>query len=75
MPGSFFDTNVLLYVASGDPAKADRAGHDIFIELAGEDFEKSVTAAAVEHAFKAHAESKLAKVDWTRGSHWLSVGA
>jgi len=25
MPGSFFDTNVLLYVASGDPTKADRA--------------------------------------------------
>jgi predicted nucleic acid-binding protein len=25
MPGSFFDTNVLLYVTSGDPAKADRA--------------------------------------------------
>jgi predicted nucleic acid-binding protein len=25
MPGSFFDTNVLLYVASGDAAKADRA--------------------------------------------------
>jgi predicted nucleic acid-binding protein len=25
MPGSFFDTNVLLSVASGDPAKADRA--------------------------------------------------
>jgi predicted nucleic acid-binding protein len=25
MPGSFFDTNVLLYAASGDPAKADRA--------------------------------------------------
>jgi len=25
MPGSFFDTKVLLYVASGDPAKADRA--------------------------------------------------
>jgi predicted nucleic acid-binding protein len=25
MPGSFFDTNVLLYVASGDPAKANRA--------------------------------------------------
>jgi predicted nucleic acid-binding protein len=23
MPGNFFDTNVLLYVASGDPAKAD----------------------------------------------------
>ena len=25
MPGSFFDTNVLAYLASGDPAKADRA--------------------------------------------------
>jgi predicted nucleic acid-binding protein len=25
MPGSFFDTNVLLYLASGDPVKADRA--------------------------------------------------
>jgi len=25
MPGSFFDTNVLLYIAAVDPAKADRA--------------------------------------------------
>lgn len=25
MAGSFFDTNVLLYLASGDPVKADRA--------------------------------------------------
>jgi predicted nucleic acid-binding protein len=25
MPGSFFDTNVLIYLASGDPAKANRA--------------------------------------------------
>jgi predicted nucleic acid-binding protein len=25
MPGNFFDTNVLIYVASGDPAKAGRA--------------------------------------------------
>ena len=25
MPGSFFDTNVLLYIASGDSAKAERA--------------------------------------------------
>jgi predicted nucleic acid-binding protein len=25
MPGSFFDTNVLVYLASGDLAKADRA--------------------------------------------------
>ena len=25
MPGSFFDTNVLVYIASGDASKADRA--------------------------------------------------
>ncbi|MDR3517175.1 MAG: PIN domain-containing protein [Azospirillaceae bacterium] len=25
MPASFFDTNVLVYIASGDPVKADRA--------------------------------------------------
>lgn len=25
MPGNFFDTNVLIYIASGDAAKADRA--------------------------------------------------
>jgi predicted nucleic acid-binding protein len=25
MPGSFFDSNVLLYIASADPAKAERA--------------------------------------------------
>ena len=25
MPGSFFDTNVLVYLASSDPAKADRS--------------------------------------------------
>jgi predicted nucleic acid-binding protein len=25
MPGSFFDTNVLIYLASGDTARADRA--------------------------------------------------
>ncbi len=50
-------------------------GHDTFTELTGEDFEKSVTPAAVEHAFKAVAEAKLAKTDWTRGNHWLSVGA
>jgi hypothetical protein len=50
-------------------------GHDAFIELAGERFEKSVTPAAVEHAFEAVAEAKLAKIDWERGDHWLSVGA
>jgi hypothetical protein len=50
-------------------------GRDALIELSSKNFEKSVTPAAVEHTFKALAESKLAKVDWTRGSHWLSVSA
>lgn len=31
MPGSFFDTNILLYLASGNRAKAERAG-----EIVGE---------------------------------------
>jgi DGQHR domain-containing protein len=50
-------------------------GHETLIELTGEDFGKSVTLPAIEHAFRALAESKLAKVEWTRGPHWLSVGA
>jgi DGQHR domain-containing protein len=50
-------------------------GHDVLVELAGEDFEKSVTPAAVEHAFRAAADAKLAGINWTRGEHWLSVGA
>jgi predicted nucleic acid-binding protein len=42
MPGSFFDTNVLIYIASGDPAKADRAekllgeGGDISVQVLNE---------------------------------------
>jgi hypothetical protein len=50
-------------------------GHDTLVELAGEKFEKNVTSASLEHAFKAAAESKLRGVDWVRGAHWLSVGA
>lgn len=30
MPGSFFDTNVLVYIASGNSAKADRAEEIIY---------------------------------------------
>ncbi len=33
MPGSFFDTNVLVYIVSGDPAKAERA--EAIIEAGG----------------------------------------
>jgi predicted nucleic acid-binding protein len=42
MPGSFFDTNVLVYIASGDPVKADcaealiRAGGVISVQVLNE---------------------------------------
>ena len=42
MPGSFFDTNVLIYLASGDPTKADRAeaiigsGGEISVQILNE---------------------------------------
>jgi predicted nucleic acid-binding protein len=42
MPGNFFDTNILLYLASGEPAKADRAqailseGGDISVQVLNE---------------------------------------
>lgn len=50
-------------------------GHDIYTELAGDDFDKPVTPAALEHAFKQAAATKIANVNWTRGEHWLAVGA
>ena len=30
MPGNFFDSNILIYLASGDSAKADRGGSRTF---------------------------------------------
>jgi predicted nucleic acid-binding protein len=42
MPGNFFDTNVLVYLASGDAAKADRAesviarGGDVSVQVLNE---------------------------------------
>jgi predicted nucleic acid-binding protein len=42
MPGNFFDTNVLVYIASGDPIKADQAeaaiagGGAISVQVLGE---------------------------------------
>jgi hypothetical protein len=49
-------------------------GHDIVTELAGEEYEKSVTPAAVQHACMAAAEQKLGTIDWTRGERWRAVG-
>jgi hypothetical protein len=51
-------------------------GRDAFIEVSDATLEKTVTpAAALRRAFKALAETRLAKVDWSRGNHWLSAGA
>lgn len=50
-------------------------GHDILVELAGADYSKAVTPAALEHAFRAAADKHLAPVDWSRGDHWTRVGA
>lgn len=50
-------------------------GHDTLVELFGTDYTKSVTPAALQHAFKALAQDKLVGVDWSRGSQWLAVGA
>lgn len=50
-------------------------GRDAIIELSGAGLEKTVTPAALRRAFKALAETRLARVDWTRGKHWLSAGA
>ena len=50
-------------------------GHDVYTELAGPGFDKAVTPAALEHAFKQAAMAKVSSVDWTRGEHWLAVGA
>ncbi|MBR0642096.1 DNA sulfur modification protein DndB [Plastoroseomonas hellenica] len=50
-------------------------GHDVLVELRGEDFSKAVAPAALEHAFRAAADKYLAQVDWSRGDHWQRVGA
>jgi hypothetical protein len=50
-------------------------GHDVFVDLWGADFENNASPAALRRAFKALAEATLTKVDWNRGSRWLSAGA
>jgi predicted nucleic acid-binding protein len=60
MPGSFIDSNVLLYIASGDPAKADRAealiaeGGSISVQVLNE-----VTLVARRKILKSWAEIDL----------------
>jgi hypothetical protein len=51
-------------------------GHDAFIELSGAELEKTVPPTAPRRrTFNALAETRLAKVDWSRGNHWLLAGA
>lgn len=50
-------------------------GHEVLRELMGDSLSNPVTPGAIEHAFKAAAEAKLAGVDWSRGSHWFKFGA
>lgn len=50
-------------------------GHDAYTSLAGDQFEKSVSTEALEDIFRQTAATKVASVDWTRGEHWLAVGA
>ncbi|SFC76210.1 DNA-sulfur modification-associated [Bosea sp. CRIB-10] len=50
-------------------------GHDAYTGLAGDKFENDVQPADLETAFARVAAAKLATVDWTRGEHWLTVGA
>src|SRR5207302_10337930 len=50
-------------------------GHDAWIELVGENHDKAVTSAALQHAFQATVQQRLSAVDWRRGDHWLTIGA
>jgi len=50
-------------------------GHDVYVDVAGANFENSFTPGALEHAFKHAAETKLRTVDWSRGAHWQIAGA
>lgn len=50
-------------------------GHDEYTKLAGDDFATSVPQAILDSAFRTLAARKIAVVDWSRGEHWLAVGA
>jgi len=51
-------------------------GRETLVELVGDDFSKSATPAAIEHAFHAVAQQRLSGIDWARSNDaWLTVGA
>lgn len=50
-------------------------GHDVLIEVLGEEPDWNVSADTLAQAFRAAADAKLRSVDWRRDDHWLPVGA
>jgi predicted nucleic acid-binding protein len=83
MPGSFFDTNVLLYLASGDPAKADRAERLVAVggtisvqvlnEIANVARRKMRMSWKETHAFLAMVRSLLSVVPVTIETHETGI--
>jgi predicted nucleic acid-binding protein len=65
MPGSFVDTNVLVYLASGDPAKADRA--ESIIGTGG-----GIVSVQVLNELTNVARRKM-RMSWTETNAFLSV--
>ncbi len=64
MPGSFFDSNVLLYIASGDPAKADRA--EALLRDGG-----SISVQVLNEI--AHVARRKMAMSWTEAHAFLSM--
>jgi hypothetical protein len=50
-------------------------GHDILVELYGEDQQGVVDPETARSAFQAWADTFIRPVDWRRGDHWQAVGA
>lgn len=83
MPGSFIDTNVLVYLASGDPAKADRAERiataggtisvQVLNELANVSRRKMGLSWTETHAFLSAVRALLAVEPMTADGHDLGL--
>jgi predicted nucleic acid-binding protein len=83
MPGSFIDTNILVYLASGDPAKADRAERiaaaggtisvQVLNELANVSRRKMGLSWTETHAFLSSVRALLAVEPMTADGHDLGL--
>lgn len=50
-------------------------GHDVLVDLSGEDLQGVVDMDSLGAAFKQAADALIRPVDWRRGDHWQAVGA